>query len=235
MAILSIMVVNNHGQPRLLKFYKDVPHQQRDAVVRESFQLVSKRPDTVCNFLEGTEVRARVYWRTHGAVWYGVRISVTHLRAVFCVFACVLQYWGKDVRLIYRHYATLYFIFAVDEAESELGILDLIQVFVESLDKCFENVCELDLIFHIDKSDRVTRADPHGDGDHGHSVADLCEPVAIVCHRIHFILDEIVMGGMVLETSLKEILKAVNGTLKYARDTQAQAEQNTKIGRKANV
>lgn len=62
------------------------------------------------------------------------------------------QYWGPDVRLIYRHYATLYFIFAVDEAESELGILDLIQVFVEALDKCFENVCELDLIFHIDKS-----------------------------------------------------------------------------------
>lgn len=48
--------------------------------------------------------------------------------------------------MIYRHYATLYFVFVVDEAESELGILDLIQVFVESLDKCFENVCELDLV-----------------------------------------------------------------------------------------
>lgn len=56
---------------------------------------------------------------------------------------------GKDVRVIYRHYATLYFVFVVDEAESELGILDLIQVFVESLDKCFENVCELDLVRHI--------------------------------------------------------------------------------------
>ena len=42
-------------------------------------------------------------------------------------------------------------MFAVDEQESELGILDLVQVFVESLDKCFENVCELDLIFHSDK------------------------------------------------------------------------------------
>ena len=29
--------------------------------------------------------------------------------------------------------------------------IDLIQVFVEALDKCFENVCELDLIFHSDK------------------------------------------------------------------------------------
>ena len=28
---------------------------------------------------------------------------------------------------------------------------DLIQVFVETLDRCFENVCELDLIFHADK------------------------------------------------------------------------------------
>jgi hypothetical protein len=53
--------------------------------------------------------------------------------------------------LIYRHYATLYFIFVADSSESELGILDLIQVFVEALDKCFENVCELDLIFHPDR------------------------------------------------------------------------------------
>ncbi len=27
----------------------------------------------------------------------------------------------------------------------------VVQVFVETLDKCFENVCELDLIFHMDK------------------------------------------------------------------------------------
>lgn len=58
---------------------------------------------------------------------------------------------GSDYKLIYRHYATLYFVFCVDSSESELGILDLIQVFVETLDRCFENVCELDLIFHVDK------------------------------------------------------------------------------------
>ena len=39
----------------------------------------------------------------------------------------------------------------VDSSESELGILDLIQTFVETLDKCFRNVCELDLVFHADK------------------------------------------------------------------------------------
>lgn len=36
---------------------------------------------------------------------------------------------GSDYKLIYRHYATLYFVFCVDSSESELGILDLIQVF----------------------------------------------------------------------------------------------------------
>jgi len=86
-----------------------------EAAIRECFNMVSKRSDTVCNFLEESKS------------------------------------WGKDVKLIYRHYATLYFIFAVDDSESELGILDLIQVFVEALDKSFENVCELDLIFHTDK------------------------------------------------------------------------------------
>jgi AP-3 complex subunit sigma len=105
--------------------------------------------------------------------------------------------WGEDVRLIYRHYATLYFIFAVDKSESELGILDLIQVFVEGLDKCFENVCELDLIFHADK--------------------------------VNFILDEIVMSGMVLETSLKEIIKAVQGSQKHEDSTKTASSSITSL------
>ena len=48
-------------------------------------------------------------------------------------------------------------MFCVDSSESELGILDLIQVFVETLDKCFENVCELDLIFHMDKVSQLRK------------------------------------------------------------------------------
>lgn len=102
---------------------------------------------------------------------------------------CSLSFFGKDTKLIYRHYATLYFVFAVDGAESELGILDLIQVFVEVLDKCFENVCELDLIFHPD--------------------------------RVSHILDEIVMGGMVLETNIGEVLDAVAEMDKLERDTKS--------------
>ena len=42
-------------------------------------------------------------------------------------------------------------MFICDQAESELGVLDLIQVFVEALDRMFENVCELDLVFGFDE------------------------------------------------------------------------------------
>jgi AP-3 complex subunit sigma len=96
---------------------------------------------------------------------------------------------GKDTRLVYRHYATLFFVFAVDGSESELGILDLIQVFVEVLDKCFENVCELDLIFN--------------------------------CDKVHYILDEIVMGGMVLETNVGEIMEAIVEMQRLEASTRA--------------
>lgn len=41
---------------------------------------------------------------------------------------CARLIGGSDYKLIYRHYATLYFVFCVDSSESELGILDLIQV-----------------------------------------------------------------------------------------------------------
>lgn len=137
--IKAILIFNNHGKPRLTKFYQYYAEDMQQQIIRETFLLVSKRDENVCNFLEG-----------------GSLIG------------------GADFKLIYRHYATLFFVFCVDSSESELGILDLIQVFVETLDKCFENVCELDLIFHVDK--------------------------------VHYILAELCVGGMVAETNMVDIL-----------------------------
>jgi AP-3 complex subunit sigma len=45
--------------------------------------------------------------------------------------------------VVYRHYATLYFVFIVDEAESELAILDLIQVRSYSASRDVYLPCEL--------------------------------------------------------------------------------------------
>lgn len=58
---------------------------------------------------------------------------------------------GQDPSLIvYRQYATLYFVAWADHSESALALLDLIQLYVEALDRLFQSVCELDIIFHPD-------------------------------------------------------------------------------------
>jgi len=93
-------------------------------VLQKIFSLISVRPAGWCNFLDAPELEA----------FLGPKDDSD-------------ERW----RVVYRNYATLYFVFVVDGAESELGILDLIQVFVEALDRAFENVCELDLVFHFDE------------------------------------------------------------------------------------
>ena len=45
---------------------------------------------------------------------------------------------------MYRRYASLFFIVGCDD-ENELAILEFIHTFVETLDRYFENVCELDV------------------------------------------------------------------------------------------
>ena len=57
----------------------------------------------------------------------------------------------KEYKIVYKRYASLYFITVVDKADNELIILELIHSFVEVLDKYFGNVCELDLIFNFHK------------------------------------------------------------------------------------
>ena len=92
--------------------------------------------------------------------------------------SCIVKHpEHPDHKVIYRHLATLFFVVTVDSSESELAMLDLIQVFVQALDACFENICELDVIYHWD--------------------------------RVNYILDELIMGGMVLESSLDCVLAAV--------------------------
>uniref|UniRef100_A0A7S0RTH3 AP complex subunit sigma n=1 Tax=Chlamydomonas leiostraca TaxID=1034604 RepID=A0A7S0RTH3_9CHLO len=58
----------------------------------------------------------------------------------------------KNVKLIYKRYASLYFVCGVDAGDNELITLEIIHEFVEVLDRYFGNVCELDLIFNFHKA-----------------------------------------------------------------------------------
>lgn len=204
------IAVNAAGKPRLTKFYTPHPPSDRLAQVQRIYELLSSRPDSLCNFVELPRAEfdgfgqsqsrsrrrgARTVDRTAGSKGKGKGKAKAKAKAeaqyeeydeyeeerrqggqAHAQAASRAGYsdiggsgeasaggssgtddddddgdyvdmdtldgsgdgdgahdggrggGGEVLRVIYRHYATLYFVFCVDEAESELGILDLIQV-----------------------------------------------------------------------------------------------------------
>ncbi|CAG7723896.1 unnamed protein product [Allacma fusca] len=89
---------------------------------------------------------------------------------------CSFLEW-RDLKIVYKRYASLYFCCAIEQQDNELLCLEIIHRYVELLDKYFGSVCELDIIFNFEKA--------------------------------YFILDELLIGGEVQETSKKNVLKAI--------------------------
>jgi AP-3 complex subunit sigma len=147
--IHAVLIFNNDGQPRLVRFYNPLPVHQQQLLLRQVHTLVRQRKESQSSFLTVPPLLQQTY-----------------------------AGGNREIRVIYRHYATLYFVFVVDQNESELGILDLIQVFVQVLNGCFRDVCELDLVFHWEV--------------------------------LQSALEETVQGGMVIDTSIRHILNAVD-------------------------
>ncbi|KAF2724080.1 Adaptor protein complex sigma subunit [Polychaeton citri CBS 116435] len=125
--INAVLVFNNNGQPRLTKFYTQLDTAVQQRLLTEIFALVSTRPNSACNFL-----------------------PLPPLLANNAASKSASSQSDAPSLVTYRHYATLYFILISTSTESPLALLDLIQVFVEALDRLFENVCELDLIFNFE-------------------------------------------------------------------------------------
>lgn len=83
----------------------------------------------------------------------------------------------RNYKVIYRRYASLFFLVGIDNDENELAILEFIHCLVETLDRYFSNVCELDLMFNLEMA--------------------------------HFIVDEMLMNGCIVETNKQNVLAPV--------------------------
>lgn len=57
-----------------------------------------------------------------------------------------------EYKMVYRRYASLYFVAGIPQGMNELIVLEQIHLFVEALDGYFNSVCELDLVFSLHKS-----------------------------------------------------------------------------------
>lgn len=62
----------------------------------------------------------------------------------------ILEY--KDMKIVYRRYASLFFVFGIDSLDNGLLALEIIHRYVEQMDKLYGNVCELDIIFGFAKA-----------------------------------------------------------------------------------
>ncbi|NP_001017720.1 AP-1 complex subunit sigma-3a [Danio rerio] len=65
--------------------------------------------------------------------------------------ACNFLPW-RDLKIVYRRYASLYFCCGLEQDDNELLTLDILHRYVELLDQYFGNVCELDIIFNFEKA-----------------------------------------------------------------------------------
>lgn len=165
--IHAVLIFNKKCQPRLIKFYTPVEISKQRILLKQVHELISQRNNEYqSSFLVSPPA---------------VLTNRTHTEDNS------FNEDGEDIQIIYKNYATLYFTFIVDDQESELAILDLIQTFVEALDRCFSEVNELDLIFNW--------------------------------QTLESVLEEIIQGGMVIETSVSKIVQSVDDLNKACEST----------------
>ena len=144
--IQAVLVLNQKGKVRLQRIYDE-----------ETFTALGFSVDQVLK-----ELFEKIYQKRSSASGDSYANFIGELETI-----------PSESKVVFRTYATLTFVFVIDEDESELGILDLIQVFVEILDNLFKNVCEVDLVFNP--------------------------------HKLGYVLDELIVDGLVCETSIKEV------------------------------
>lgn len=58
----------------------------------------------------------------------------------------------RDTKIVYKRYASLFFVCGISAGDNELCTLEIIHRFVETLDRYFGNVTELDLIFNFQQA-----------------------------------------------------------------------------------
>jgi hypothetical protein len=57
-----------------------------------------------------------------------------------------------ETKVVYRRYASLFFIAGCASTDNELITLEVVHRYVEQMDKYYGNVCELDIIFNFQKA-----------------------------------------------------------------------------------
>ncbi|RAL51096.1 hypothetical protein DM860_005452 [Cuscuta australis] len=192
MGIRFILMVNKQGQTRLAQYYEYLTLEERRALEGEIVRKCLTRNEQqahallrpfifLLNFadfsdLRTVESRSLIGYRGEECV----KVVGSGLSARLANFGGTERcsfVEHRNYKVVYRRYASLFFLVGVDNEENELAILEFIHLLVETMDRHFGNVCELDIMFHLEKT--------------------------------HFMLEEMVMNGCIVETSKSNILTPI--------------------------
>jgi hypothetical protein len=116
----------------LAKWFTTLSPKDKAKIIKDVSQLVLARRTRMCNFLE----------------YKGMR-TCSPARDAVCDVELIL---AADTKVVYRRYASLFFIAATDPTDNELITLEIVHRYVEQMDKYYGNVCELDIIFNFQKA-----------------------------------------------------------------------------------
>ena len=104
-----------------------LPPKTKAKIVKDVTQLVLARRTRMCNFLEYKGARFSVH-----AIYYAVLNDRTA---------------PADSKVVYRRYASLFFVCGIGSQDNELVTLEIIHRYVEVLDRYFGNVSRFCLLF----------------------------------------------------------------------------------------
>ncbi|RMZ79521.1 hypothetical protein DV737_g3370, partial [Chaetothyriales sp. CBS 132003] len=124
MAINYLILLSRQGKVRLAKWFTTLSPKEKAKIVKDVSQLVLSRRTRMCNFIE-------------------------YKGAAAAPLFCVASAYSK---IVYRRYASLFFIAGCSPEDNELITLEIVHRYVEQMDKYYGNVCELDIIFNFQKA-----------------------------------------------------------------------------------
>lgn len=110
----------------------------------------------------------------------------------------------RNIKVVYRRYASLFFLVGIDEGENELAVLDFIHCLVEVLDKWFGNVCELDLMFNLEIVRTTCCYIMFVKINNNFTHSFVYSPI-----QAHFIVDEMLSNGFIVETNKANVLAPI--------------------------
>ncbi|ORC92577.1 AP-4 complex subunit sigma [Trypanosoma theileri] len=169
MAIEFILLVNKQGQTRLAQYSSFLPIVERTALEGEVVRKCLQRRDVDCNFLE--HLRYKLVYRRYASLFFivGVNNKRAAPAALQAPTTTTTGIAGVPISNSTTPTAAAAAVTTTSGGgggggggetdagedilqEGELAIFEFIHLLVETFDRYFENVCELDVMFNVEKA-----------------------------------------------------------------------------------